>query len=224
MVQQRLDKPKPKPKTTMVMWKPMEHVGETTAVGRSTIKMAGRIRETAETGWHRDETWFYSNVVGPIETKMAGSMWIKGVLCTLQAFIPLIQWMHDVSIQIVVGGMDLAAMPMSRLIVTVLDKWKQLPKVEMAEYSNGDNDPENLQVSGQVAHDRIPGEIFQGIKSGMHGSDFKLVEQGTKSLLQAGSGGSPGGKQVRSLAAGCFAQALGGLTKQNFHGAGHAKY
>ncbi len=154
---------------------------------------------------------------------MAGNVWRHGFPCTLQAFIQLILWMHDVSVHIIAGSMDLAAMPMSRLIVTVLDKWKQLPKVEMAEYSNGDNDPENLQVSGQVAKDRIPGEIFQGIKSGMHGNNFKLVEQGTKSLIQAGSGGSPGGKQVGSLAAGSFAQALGGLTKQNFHGAGHAK-
>jgi len=37
-------------------------------------------------------------------------------------------------------------------------------------------------------------------------------------LLQAGLSGSSGGKQVESLAAGSLAQALGGLTKQHFHG------
>ncbi len=202
----------------------MENVGETPAVGRSTIDMAEQLLETAETGWHRDDTWCYDTMIGPVETKTAGNVWRHGFPRTLQAFVRLIQWMHDVSVHIVAGSMDLAAMPMSRLIVAVLDRWKQLPKVETAEYCSGDNDPENLQVSGQVAQDRIPGEDFQGIKSGMHGNDFKLVEQGIKSLLQAGSSGSPGGKQVGSLAAGYFAQALGGLTKQHFHGgAGHAK-
>jgi len=201
----------------------MEYVGETPAVGRSTIDTAEQLLETSETRWHRDDMWCYDTMIGPVETKMAGNVWRHGFPRTLQAFVRLIQWMHDVSVHIVAGSMDLAAMPMSRLIVAVLDKWKQLPKVEMAEYSSGDNNPENLQVSGQVAQDRIPGEIFQGIKSGMHGSDFMLVEQGTKSLLQAGSGGSPGGKQAGSLAAGSFPQALGGLTKQHFHGARHAQ-
>ena len=60
-------------------------------------------------------------------------------------------------------------------------------------------------------------------KLGMRGNNFKLVEQRTESLLQAGSSGSPGGKQVGNLATGSDAQALGGLTKQNFHGAGHAQ-
>jgi len=82
---------------------------------------------------------------------------------------------------------------------------------------------ENLQVSGQVIQNTIPNEIFQRIKLGMHGNNFKLVEQRTESLLQAGSSGSPGGEQVGNLAAGSDAQALGGLTKQNFHGAGHAQ-
>jgi len=62
-----------------------------------------------------------------------------------------------------------------------------------------------------------------GTKFGMHGNYLKLVEQRTESLLQTGSSGSPGGKQVGNLAAGSDAQALGGLTKQNFHGAGHAQ-
>ncbi len=73
---------------------------------------------------------------------------------------------------------------------------------------------------------RIEGKctgILQRIKSSMHGNDFRLVEQATKSLLQAGSSGSPGGKQVGSLAAGSHAEALGDLTKQHFHGAGHVK-
>ena len=66
-------------------------------------------------------------------------------------------------------------------------------------------------------------KIFQRIKLGMHGNHLKLVEQRTESLLQAGSSGSPSGEQVGNLAAGSDAQALGGLTKQNFHGAGHAQ-
>jgi len=77
--------------------------------------------------------------------------------------------MCDVSIHIVADSKDLAAMPMSRLTFTLLDRWKQLPKFKTTEYCNGDNDPETLQVTGQVAQDRISGENFQGIKSGMHG-------------------------------------------------------
>ena len=56
---------------------------------------------------------------------------------------------------------------------------------------------ENLQVSGHT----IPKEIFQRLKLGMHGNDLNLVEQRTESLLQAGSSGSPSGKQVGNLAA-----------------------
>jgi len=107
--------------------------------------------------------------------------------------------------------------------VTLLSGWKQLQKSETAGCYKREDNAENLQVSGQVIQNTIPKEIFQRIKLGMHGNNFKLVEQRTESLLQAGSSGSPGGKQVGNLAAGSDAQALGGLTKQNFHGAGHAQ-
>jgi len=106
--------------------------------------------------------------------------------------------------------------------VTLLSGWKQLQKSETVGCYKEDN-VENLQVSGQVIQDSIPDEIFQRIKLGMHGNYLKLVEQRTESLLQAGSSGSPSGKQVGNLATGSDAEALGGLTKQNFHGAGHAQ-
>ena len=110
-------------------------------------------------------------------------------------------------------------------VVPVMQWMQNMPllKSETVEYCNGDNNAENLQVSGQVIQNTIPNEIFQRIKLGMHGNNFKLVEQRTESLLQAGSSGSPGGEQVGNLAAGSDAQALGGLTKQNFHGARHAQ-
>ena len=69
-------------------------------------------------------------------------------------------------------------------------------QIETADCCKREVDPENLQESEQVVRDTILDGIFQGIKSGIQGNDFELVEHGTKSLLQAGSGGSPGGKQV----------------------------
>jgi len=65
--------------------------------------------------------------------------------------------------------------------VTLLNKLKQLPKTQTADCCNTDNDPESLQVSGQVIQDSIPDEIFQRVKLGIHGNDLELVEQRTKS-------------------------------------------
>jgi len=149
-------------------------------------------------------------------------MWTNRFLCVLQAGVPLIQWMCELSM-LIVDGVDMTVKTMLKLTVTLLNRWTQLQKSETADCYKGEDNAENLQASGQVVQDSIPDEIFQRIKLGMHGNDLKLVEQRTESLLQAGSNGSPGGEQVGNLAAGSDAQALGGLTKQNFHGARHAQ-
>jgi len=215
MAPPRPPKPKLQPKAMVIMMKPMEQAGGTPAVGEDSIKTAeeffkmGRVQAMTQSKnvfkmadillEMDDDTWTWGYPYNsPVLGEMADNVWNLGFLPAAhrpQAVVPVMQWMQN--------------MP--------------LLKSETVEYCNGDNNPENLHVSGQVIQDSIPDKIFQRIKLGMHGNDLKLVEQGTESLLQTGSSGSPGGEQVGNLAAGSDAQALGGLTKQNFHGAGHAQ-
>jgi len=60
--------------------------------------------------------------------------------------------------------------------------------------------------------------------AGMQGMEAKQVKYGSMSELQGGScDGSHSSTPAGNLDAGSIAKALGGLTKQHFHGARHAQ-
>ncbi len=69
-----------KPKPTMVMMKLMGQAGETPAEGKYIIGMADVLVKAAE------------------------NMWTKRFLCVLQAVVPLIQWMCELSLHITADG------------------------------------------------------------------------------------------------------------------------